>query len=192
MKVLTREEFNMARNEYMWAAKGGALFIYPTDTIYGIGCNALDGKAVAKIRALKKRISQPFSIIAPSKEWLYENCIVHEEAKKWIEKLPGPYTLILKLENKNAVAKDVANGLDTLGVRIPNHWFSDVINDLGFPIVTTSANITGQDNMTSLEDLDKDIKKGIDFCIYEGEKKGKPSELIHLEGEKTKVEKRKM
>ena len=56
-------------------------------------------------------------------------------------------------------------------MRIPDHWFSDVIRELGFPIVTTSANRSGQPFTTSLDDLDQVIKDGVDFIIYEGEKK---------------------
>ena len=189
MQIITTEQFHLHRKSLIQKIKEGSIFIYPTDTIYGIGCNALDSKAVARIRVTKRRTVQPFSIIVPNKEWILENCEVNEKARVWIEKLPGPYTLVLKLKNKNAVAKDVTN-TGTIGVRLPNHWIIDVVDDMGFPILTTSANITGQDNMTSLEDLDNDIKKNIDFCIYEGKKKGKPSSLIHLEGENAKIVKR--
>ena len=158
----------------------GAVFIYPTDTIYGIGCNALDKKAVDKIRQLKERPTNPFSIIAPSKKWITENCIITKEAKEWLNKLPGPYTLILKLKNKNAIAKSVNQGEETIGIRIPNHWFSGVVQELGFPIVTTSANRSGRPFMTTLEDLDSTIKDGVDFIIDEGEKKGRPSKIVNL------------
>ena len=78
--------------------------------------------------------------------------------------------MLVKLKNKECVASNVS-GLDTLGVRIPDHWFK-----VDIPIVTTSVNKSDKNNMTSLEDLDKDIK--VDFIIYEGEKKGKSSKII--------------
>ena len=158
----------------------GAIFIYPTDTIYGIGCNALDETAVEKVRELKRRPSNPFSIIAPSKEWIVENCIVSTEAKEWLNKLPGPYTLILKFKKKNAIAKNVNNNTENIGVRIPDHWFSEIVQQLGIPIVTTSANLAGKPFMTSLEDLDESIEDGVDFILYEGEKKGRPSKIVNL------------
>ncbi len=180
METLTRAELQLHFSEMAEQIRNGAVFIYPTDTIYGIGCNALDEKAVTKIRKLKERPTNPFSIIAPSKEWITKNCIVNKEAKEWLNKLPGPYTLILKLKNKSAIAKNVNQGRETIGMRIPNHWFSDKIKGLGFPIVTTSANRSEKPFMTSLEDLDPKIKEGVDFIIYEGEKKGQPSKIVNL------------
>ncbi len=180
MQIFTKTELQLRFSEIAEQINNGVIFIYPTDTIYGIGCNALDTKAVDKIRMLKKRQNNPFSIIAPSKEWITENCIVTKEGKEWINKLPGPYTLILKLKNKNAIAKSVNQGEETAGVRIPNHWFNEVVRKLGFPIVTTSANLSAKPFMTSLEDLDSTIKRGVDFIIYEGEKKGRPSKIINL------------
>ena len=67
-----------------------------------------------------------------------------------------------------------------MGVRIPDHWFSQVVEALGFPIITTSANKTGQPFMTSLENLDSEMKMKVDFIIYEGEKKARPSKIIDL------------
>lgn len=160
--------------------RSGAVFIYPTDTIYGIGCNALDEAAVERVRQLKERVTKPFSIIVPSKQWILKNCVVIKEGKEWLDKLPGPYTLILKLKNKNAIAKSVNQGTENIGIRIPDHWISSLVQELGFPIVTTSANLSGQPYMTSLEDLDESIEQGVDFILYEGEKKGRPSKIVNL------------
>ena len=186
MQIFTKTELQLRFSEIAEQINSGAVFIYPTDTIYGIGCNALDTKAVDKIRMLKKRQNNPFSIIAPSKEWITENCIVTKEGKEWINKLPGPYTIILKLKNKNAVAKNVNQGEQTIGIRIPDHWFNEVVRKLSFPIVTTSANLSAKPFMTSLEDLDPAVKRGIDFIIYEGEKKGQPSKIVNLVNGKIK------
>ena len=180
IEIFTKAELQSRFTEIEERISRGAVFIYPTDTIYGIGCHALDEKAVAKIRQLKERPTNPFSIIVPSKEWIAENCLVKKEAKEWLNKLPGPYTLIMKLKNKKAIAKGVTQGEETIGVRIPAHWFSNVVRKLGFPIVTTSANRSGKPFMTSLDDLDSKIKEGVDFIIYEGEKKGQPSKIVNL------------
>lgn len=179
MRILTKDEVNVEKRSLIESILDGAVFVYPTDTIYGIGCNALKSESVKKIRGIKKRVQNPFSVIAPSKQWIFDNCFVSEEAMKWIEKLPGHYTFILKVKN-NTVAKEVNLNLNTLGIRIPDHWFSSFVSELGVPVVTTSANKAANDFMTSLDDLDMDIKSNLDFIIYEGEKKGKPSKIVDL------------
>jgi len=180
MKILSKEEFEKEKDAIRINLKENSpIFIYPTDTIYGIGCNATSKEAVKKIREAKQRKENPFSVIAPSKEWIDENCIVNENAKDWVKRLPGPYTLVLKTKNQ-CVAENVAPGKDTLGIRIPDNWFSNFVSEINIPIVTTSVNKSGNDPMTSLEDLDSEIKDKVDFIVYEGEKNGKPSRIIDL------------
>ncbi len=180
MKILTKEEVEINLDIILDVINNGTIFIHPTDTIYGIGCNATNKQFVNKIREIKGRVDTPFSIIAPSKKWIRENCIVDEEAEKWLKNLPGAYTLILKTKNNNCIAENVAPGLRTLGVRIPDHWFSTIIQKLGIPIITTSANKVGEEFMTSLEDLNDEIKPKIEFMVYEGEKHGSPSKIVDL------------
>ena len=134
---------------------------------------------------MKARSTNPFSVIAPSIEWIKENCIVAKESEEWLENLPGPCTLIFKLKN-NCVAKEVNPGLKTLAIRIPNHWIRKIIAEADVPFVTTSVNRANEEYMTSLEDLDPEIKSGVDFLLYEGEKKGNPSKIVDLTG-KVKV-----
>ena len=179
MRILNFDELEMERPSIIDAVARGAVFIYPTDTIYGIGCNAQLSNSVKKIRLLKSRASNPFSVIAPSIEWVYESCMVTKEGEEWLGKLPGPYTLIFKLKN-NCVAKEVNPGLKTLGIRIPNHWIRKLVAEAEMPVVTTSVNRSNEDYMTSLEDLDASIKSGVDFILYEGKKEGKPSRIVDL------------
>ncbi|MBN2112144.1 threonylcarbamoyl-AMP synthase [Candidatus Woesearchaeota archaeon] len=191
MRVLTKEETKIQAGKLgEEIIERGAVFIHPTDTIYGLGCDATNDTAVKRIRDIKSRFKKPFSVIAPSKEWITKNCVVTKEAKEWIEKLPGPYTLIMKLKNKKAVSEHTNFGVDTIGVRIPDHWFSHVASALGKPIVTTSANKVDQDFMTTLDDLNPIIKESVDFIIYEGEKRGRPSQLVHLDQGKVTIKKR--
>jgi L-threonylcarbamoyladenylate synthase len=180
MRVLSKEEFEQEKDIIRTQLREkDIIFIYPTDTIYGIGCNAQNKKAVEEIRKIKQRKESPFSIIAPSKGWILENCEVNEKAKEWLAKLPGPYTLIFKTK-KSIVDENVAPKLDTLGIRIPDNWFSKFVEETGTPIVTTSVNKTGSDFMTSMDDLDNEIKSKVDFIVYEGIKTGKPSKIINL------------
>lgn len=190
MIIINEDEYNLKKEEYISKMKNGAIFVYPTDTIYGIGTCASNSDSVKKIRKLKERHTKPFSIIAPSKEWIIKNCHIKKEAEEWINKLPGPYTLLLKLKKDDAVEGVVNAKLDSVGVRIPDHWISDVVCELDMPIVTTSANVADQEYMTSLDNLDLKIRNNVDFILYEGEIKGTPSTLVDLTGTETKVRKR--
>jgi len=150
------------------------IFIYPTDTIYGIGCDAENEFLVDKISEIKKRDIKPFSVIAPSVEWILENC---ETTKEEIEKfLPGAYTLILKKKDKNFLLKVSEN--DFLGVRIPLHPITEILQKIGKPIVTTSVNFSGEPFITDLKKIPKEIKKEIDFIVDDGIILGAPSKII--------------
>jgi L-threonylcarbamoyladenylate synthase len=185
MDILAKQEALLRKEEIIKKIKKGAIFIHPTDTIYGIGCNALNEEAVKKIRNLKDRHNTPFSVWAPSREWIKRNCKTSSNLDKWIKELPGAYTLIAQLKNQNCVAPNVnPKEKQTLGIRIPAHWFHEIIEELNLPIITTSANKTGKTFMTSLDDLDSEIETDIEFIVYDGERKAGPSKIIHLEKEK--------
>lgn len=178
MVVVHKKSFLKDKKKYLSLIKNGKSFVYPTDTIYGLGCDATNAKAVQHIRLLKQREKKPFSVIVPSKEWIIKNCVISAAAKKWLHKLPGKYTFILKLNNKKAVSRQVHLGDYTVGVRIPKHWFAGIVAEYGKPIVTTSVNITAKPFMNSLSDLPLSIRKRVAFILYEGGKKTHPSILI--------------
>lgn len=171
MQLITKEEFETRKDEFIEKILNGAIFVYPTDTIYGIGCNALMDEPVKRIREWKGR-KTPFSIIAPSKEWIKENCNVN---CKYVDKLPGPYTLVQPLK-KQIISRHVSE--KTVGVRMPDHWISDLVKEAGIPIVTTSVNVTGEIPLFSLENIQPTLKTFLDFAIDEGKLKGKASEVI--------------
>jgi len=159
----------------------GGVFIYPTDTVYGIGCNAEMAAPVQRIRALK-RTQHPFSVIAPSMDWIKENMVINHP--EYLDKLPGPYTLIL--QKKRHILRDVSR-LDTLGIRIPAHPFTKVIQEAGFPFVTTSANVSGQDVLRGPDDIPEELKNRIDVIIDAGVLDNPPSTVFDLTGEEVKT-----
>jgi len=175
MDIVTKEE-GFKKNTVERIASG-AVFIYPTDTIYGIGCDATNDAAVKKVRKLKGRETKPFSVIAPSIEWIHQNCELSDKAKGWLVKLPGPYTLILPLKNPKAVCVEANKGLNTIGVRIPHHWIAQLAEAVNKPIISTSVNMVGQPPATTQEQLEE---FEVDFIIYEGPLTGKPSTLVDL------------
>lgn len=180
MEILTKAEVQKRAEEIIEKIRQGVVFIHPTDTIYGLGCNATSADAVAKIRALKQQFHQPMSIWVPSLEWVRKNCVINKEAEEALKKLPGPYTVVMRLKNKKSVAAKVTLGKDTIGIRFPQHWFGKVVEKAGIPIITTSANKTGQKFMTSLQDLDKEIEQEVEFMIYEGSKEAHPSKIMNV------------
>lgn len=178
MKIIDRAYVESHKEEIIDAIKSGAIFIYPTDTIYGLGTNALLSASVNKIRELKKRKAKPFSVIVPDKDWIIENC--KAEIENLNKYLPGPYTLIVTRKQTGCVASGVNPLDDTLRVRIPDHWFSALVAEAGVPFVTTSVNISGTPHMEKLEDVPQEILDQVDYVVYEGEKKGQKSEKVVL------------
>lgn len=180
MKIINKEEFLKNEKFYVDEIKYGKIFVYPTDTIYGIGCSAENDECVLRIRKAKKREAKPFSVIAPSKSWIGNFCDLDGGKKRFLSFLPGPYTLILNLRGKNAVAGEVNNFGDSLGVRIPNNWFSSVIEKAGVPFVTTSVNVTGKEHIKRVGDIQEYIKSYVDYVVDDGVLGGKPSKVLDL------------
>jgi len=153
--------------------KSNKIFIYPTDTIYGIGCNAENKEAVEKLKQIKKRENKPLSVIVPNLEWITKHLIVDCNIKKYF---PGPYTIILKKKDPNFL--NWVSNTDSLGVRIPNNPFTKTIQKTNLPFITTSVNLNGEPFLTKISDLKTEIKSQVDHIIDIGELNGRPSTLI--------------
>ena len=157
----------------------GGILIYPTDTLYGIGCNALSKKAVAKIYKMKKReAGKPLSVIMADLKMMRDYCeISPAQAKILLSLLPGPYTFILKLKKPLPASPTLE-----IGIRVPEHIFMRQISkELSLPIVTTSANLSGKKHAASVKQLDRAISKSADLIIDGGKCiHGKPSTVIDL------------
>ncbi|HJO15128.1 MAG TPA: L-threonylcarbamoyladenylate synthase [Candidatus Pacearchaeota archaeon] len=152
----------------------GKIFIYPTDTVYGLGCDATNKNSVKKIKEIKFRDKdKPLSIIAPSIKWIKENCIIEYNIEDY---LPGPYTLILKKKNVNFL--NWVSETNTLGIRIPNNDFCDKIRKIRKPFITTSVNLSGENPAVSIKDINIEIIKQVDEVIDNGKLNGKSSTLI--------------
>ena len=148
------------------AISAGGLVIYPTDTLYGIGCDALLSDSVEKIHALKKREGRkPFSILVSDYSMLSRYCHVSTEQEKILHALlPGPYTFILPLKNKLPVTDSME-----VGVRVPDHHLMrEVSKQLSLPIVTTSANLSGQPDAAEAGQIAPEIACGADLLIDGG------------------------
>ncbi len=180
MQVL-KKEFELQRRFYL-PKLSSSIFIHPTDSHYSIGCDATNSLLVTKLRLLKKWHTQPFSVIAPSKKWITDNLDVPQDA---LNHLPGPIIIIARMKNPDCVCEDVHLGTFVLGVRMPNHWISGVVSELGVPIVSSCANKYAETLMTSIENADKQLLEASDMILHEGAKHGKPLVFIdYTEGTK--------
>ena len=140
------EKIALAVREAVEFLKQGKIIVYPTDTIYGLGCDALNEGAVKKVYAIKQRKeNKPVSIIVKDADSINKIAFVDRKNKAVAEKLlPGPYTLIFP-GSKN-ISKIITGGKNSVGVRIPdNHICQAIANAFSDPIITTSVNISGED-----------------------------------------------
>ncbi len=145
--------------------KKGGIIALPTETVYGLSCDALNEEAVERIYEIKKRPKNKPLIVGVGRiEEIYEIAEVNETAERLIrEFFPGPLTLILK--NKK-IPSIVTAGSDKVAVRMPAHEIPlKVSRLLGRPIVVPSANISGRPTPTKLEHVLSDFGESLDAVI---------------------------
>ncbi|WP_055669383.1 L-threonylcarbamoyladenylate synthase [Desnuesiella massiliensis] len=146
-------------------SKGG-LVAFPTETVYGLGANALDEEAVKKIFEAKGR-PQDNPLIVHVNDFSIEDLVeeIPAVAKSAMEKFwPGPLTVILKKSDKVPLATSA--GLDTVGIRMPaNAIARSLIKEAGVPIAAPSANISGKPSPTEVSRCIEDLQGKIDYII---------------------------
>jgi L-threonylcarbamoyladenylate synthase len=148
----------------------GGLVAFPTETVYGLGADAMNAKAVKRIYAAKKRpLDNPIIVHVAGKHEIRQ---LTEEIPEKAEKLmknfwPGPLTLVLKASKK--VPKATTGGLDTVAIRMPNHNVAlALIKESGVPIAAPSANLSGRPSPTTAEHVKQDLDGRIDMILDGG------------------------
>ena len=148
------------------ALLAGLAVLYPTDTIWGIGCDARNAAAVARLYKIKERDPQKSMLILCTED------IVDLDACPQLATDAGrPTTYILppalwQRVLKTPVAANLAAADGSLGIRLPRHTFCrEVISRLGAPLVSTSANLSGRLSPQRYEDIDKELLRRVDFCV---------------------------
>jgi len=134
--------------------KRGGTVVYPTETVYGLGADALSEDAVRKVYKIKRRdVSQLISVAISSFEMLHKVAYITSETLEIITALlPGPVTVLLK---KKEIVPDVLTAAsDVLGVRFPDNEIATRIIEETGPITSTSANVSGRDPPTCVEDVE--------------------------------------
>ncbi len=162
----------------------GKIIIYPTDTVYGIGCS-IQSKNINKIFNIKKRKRNPLSVAFPDMKTLKEYVTMDDEQEEFINKNQAKaYTFILKKKGtcKIKIPDEITFG-ETVGVRIPNNKIVKELIKNSHPIITTSANISGNPAAASYDEIADEIKDNCDvsLIIDSGRCKiGKPSVVVDL------------
>lgn len=144
----------------------GGIILYPTDTVWGIGCDATNEEAVARIFAVKKRNEEKSMIIllADEKDILeytnHPNAVIFD----YIKGIHKPTTVIY--DGAKNLAKNLINKDGSIGIRLVKDPFCvELINAFGKPIVSTSSNISGYPPPSFFEDIDVQIKSGVDYIV---------------------------
>ena len=165
--------------------KAGELVAFPTETVYGLGANALNGDAVRKIFAAKNRpADNPLIVHVAEPAQLDALCFVTETARKLIAAYwPGPLTLLLK---KKPIIPDVVTaGLDSVGVRMPSHPVAhEMLRVCGLPIAAPSANLSTRPSPTTAQHVLEDMNGRIPLILDGGAcQVGVESTVLDLTGE---------
>jgi L-threonylcarbamoyladenylate synthase len=165
----------------------GGIAIFPTDTVYGIGCNPYNKDSVKKIYEIKSRdISKPFPVLVYSKDIAEKIVFIDEFTKKIVERFwPGSLTIILKLTDENL--KKSLNVTDKIAIRVPNHKCTlELLKKCNF-LVGTSANISGQSSFTNPDECIKNIKNYDIFVDGGVIDSTAESTIIEIKDEKIKI-----
>lgn len=195
MKILQvdlNKDYMEAIREAVNVLNSGGVIVYPTDTFYGLGANALEPKAVEKIFAIKGRdFSKPLPIIVKNLIWADELAYISPRNQTILKKAwPGKFTAILP--KKDIVPELVNAGMPDIGIRIPDFVFADkLLGKFGYPLTATSANILGHE---PTNDINKIIEifyaraAQPDLVIDVGIlPQSEPSIIVDLTGDKLKI-----
>jgi len=172
--------------------RSGGIILYPTDTVWGLGCDAANADAVAGIYRLKR---------SENKKSMLVLCASADMAVRHVDRAPGIAFEVMELATKplplilpgaTGVAANLIPEEGTLGVRVPDHEFCRrLLRALGRPIVSTSANISGEPTPARLEEVAREIVDGVDFVVdprFEGKPTRKASSIIAFgEGGEVKI-----
>jgi len=159
----------------------GGIIVYPTDTVYGVGTNALDSRAVLKVFEVKKRpLGQPLPVAVGGIQMAETLAVVVSEARRLMLTFwPGALTLVLR---KKTIVPDVTTGgrLE-VALRAPNHQVPLRIMSLsGLPLIATSANTHRKPSCLTAEEAESQLGDKVDLILDGGSATGRPSTVLDL------------
>lgn len=159
----------------------GRLVVYPTETVYGLGCDPFDETAIKRVYMAKRRpFDMPMSIAVKDLRMMEDLAVLDDRARKLAEIfMPGPITLIVP--KRPAVPDILTASSNEIGIRIPDHPVAlQIIEEFG-PIVTTSANVHSHKNPLNLNDAYEDLGPSVSIYVDGGPVRfGTPSTIVQL------------
>jgi L-threonylcarbamoyladenylate synthase len=164
--------------------KRGGIILYPTDTVWGIGCDATNEIAVKKLYSLKNKAQGTASLILVSDTNMIYSYVqtVPEIAIQLVEISDKPLTVVFP--QACGVSPEITASDGSIGIRVVNHSYcNSLIRTLKRPLVSTSANIAGTSTPKSFSEISKTIINGVDYVVdakYAGKMTGKPSAIIKI------------
>ncbi len=161
--------------------RAGGIIVYPTDTVYGLGCDIHRADAVDRIMALKRRDQKkPFSFLCKDLSQVSEYAAVSNVAYRVLRQcLPGPYTFILPSTRKTP--RVLQSKRRTVGIRIADHGVPmALVEALGSPILTTSANVSSGETPGTIDGLKELFGNNVDLYLEAGPLSGAPSSVVSL------------
>jgi tRNA threonylcarbamoyl adenosine modification protein (Sua5/YciO/YrdC/YwlC family) len=161
--------------------RGGGVIIYPTDTVYGLGCDLFNKKGIEKIYDIKRRNKkQPFSFLCADLKDISRYALVSDYAYKTMKRLlPGPYTFIL--EASRLVPKIILPKRQTTGIRVPdNRICLALVRELGQPIISTSVKTENGDILSDPYAIREKFEHCVDLVIDGGVLVPEQSSVISL------------
>lgn len=170
-------------NKCLEVLKNGGIILYPTDTIWGIGCDATNEEAVKKIYEIKKREETKSMLLLVDKPERIQSYINEMPELAWdlIEYSQKPLTIIYP--GAKNLAKNIIGDDGTIGIRVSNNEFNKkLIERFKKPLVSTSANISGTNSPTSFGDISDEIISNVDYCVNLDRNRicDQPSSIIKL------------
>ncbi|MBB2147163.1 threonylcarbamoyl-AMP synthase [Pedobacter sp. LMG 31464] len=177
---MLREEVNKA----LEILKNGGVILYPTDTVWGLGCDATNEEAVAKVNAIKGRAADKSLIVLLENDNKLQSYVteIPDVAYELIEYAENPLTIIFS--GAKNLAKGVINSDGSVGIRVVKHDFCEqLIQRFRKPVVSTSANISGQPTPKFFDEISDEIKDAVDYIVdleQENRTAKKPSTIIKL------------
>lgn len=166
----------------------GGIIAYPTDTTYGIGCSIFNKKGIERIYLLKQREKKkPFSFICSDLSEVARYAKVSNYAFKVMKRLlPGPYTFVM--EASSIVPDLVQTKQKTVGIRIPDNPIClSLVQNLGHPIITTSANLSGEEPIGDPFFVEQLLGKQLDLIVDGGFLSAEVSSVVSLVGDVPEV-----